>query len=585
MTTTARVSAVVVTALAVIGSVLLVATQTATTSTTTLNPNNAANTLGMTCSANVTYYGDNLLKVLAGWGVKNISVCAGYPYSMGGTENWTGNAADPLSGTSHAVQLRLKTSNFIGRAHALGLKVRLMVNLSNQDNVIAGPKYGGATPLCEWSNAACWTNVVLPDFTGIAGAMKLLGADGLFLDGEGYAQTRAWGWNWQNDRQSATLGQTAIRALVKQRGHDLMAAMVAADPGIDLSFYYGIQMTDGWNAVVQQKVNNAINPYADSIQVNFWDGMSSAEGYSHIRLTDATFYKTTNIFNAGWDTANQYNANRTMAYFSRNLSDWNYAASRVSINPEIWIDSDVANEGTYTAPRSTGYVADQLAHFRKWAMDGQFESFIYADVVGPWDPAFVTNCNCPGSNPYTPYVPGLQAAAQVGTVDTTPPGLTVTTPSSGAASTTATTYVMSGTATDDMAVRYVSWTNDRGGSGTVPMTWQVNSGDYATSYNWQMNWSASVPLQSGVNNVTVKAVDIHGDTRSQVVTLTSGITSPSTSTSTTVAAPTTTKPTTTTTTVPNPTIANLKALRAKLVADNAAAIALIDAEIVRLTTP
>ncbi|HEX9626891.1 MAG TPA: Ig-like domain-containing protein [Acidiferrobacterales bacterium] len=81
------------------------------------------------------------------------------------------------------------------------------------------------------------------------------------------------------------------------------------------------------------------------------------------------------------------------------------------------------------------------------------------------------------------------------TPDTTAPSLSITSPS-GATTVTASPITVSGSASDNVGVTQVSWTNDRGGSGTATGT---------------TSWSASVPLVSGSNTVTVTARDAAGN--------------------------------------------------------------------------
>jgi hypothetical protein len=92
-----------------------------------------------------------------------------------------------------------------------------------------------------------------------------------------------------------------------------------------------------------------------------------------------------------------------------------------------------------------------------------------------------------------------------GTVDTTPPALTISLPSSTSVSTSASSLAFSGTATDNVGVKTVTWATNTGGSGTASGTTQ---------------WSASVPLLVGSNTVTVRASDAAGNIgwRSVVVT-------------------------------------------------------------------
>ena len=73
--------------------------------------------------------------------------------------------------------------------------------------------------------------------------------------------------------------------------------------------------------------------------------------------------------------------------------------------------------------------------------------------------------------------------------DTVAPTVAITNPTSGSSfATTVGTLAMAGTSADNVGVTQVSWSNDRGGSGTATG---------ATS------WSTSVALQSGVNVVSV----------------------------------------------------------------------------------
>ncbi|MGH9347059.1 MAG: beta strand repeat-containing protein [Vicinamibacterales bacterium] len=89
--------------------------------------------------------------------------------------------------------------------------------------------------------------------------------------------------------------------------------------------------------------------------------------------------------------------------------------------------------------------------------------------------------------------------------DTTAPSLTIGSPA-GAVTVTTGTIAVSGTASDNVGVTQVSWTNNRGGSGTASGT---------------TSWSvAGVPLQSGTNTITVTARDAAGNTRSASVTVT-----------------------------------------------------------------
>lgn len=119
-----------------------------------------------------------------------------------------------------------------------------------------------------------------------------------------------------------------------------------------------------------------------------------------------------------------------------------------------------------------------------------------------------------GSNVIT--VTARDAAGNVGTdiltvtyaaADTTAPVVTITAPTTGATyATSSSTMTISGTGSDNVGVTAVTWSTDRGGSGTATGT---------------TNWSASgVPLQSGANVVTVRARDAAGNQGMKTLTVT-----------------------------------------------------------------
>jgi hypothetical protein len=80
--------------------------------------------------------------------------------------------------------------------------------------------------------------------------------------------------------------------------------------------------------------------------------------------------------------------------------------------------------------------------------------------------------------------------------DKTAPTLVITTPSSTSISTSSPSIVFSGTASDNVGVVAVSWATNTGGSGTASGT---------------AKWSATVPLLTGSNTVTIRASDAAGN--------------------------------------------------------------------------
>jgi hypothetical protein len=91
--------------------------------------------------------------------------------------------------------------------------------------------------------------------------------------------------------------------------------------------------------------------------------------------------------------------------------------------------------------------------------------------------------------------------------DTTRPNITITSPTSNSTlTTTATTLTLGGTAADNIAVTLVSWTNNRGGSGSATGTTAWSTG--------------SISLLTGSNILTVTARDAAGNTRTDTLTVT-----------------------------------------------------------------
>jgi hypothetical protein len=91
--------------------------------------------------------------------------------------------------------------------------------------------------------------------------------------------------------------------------------------------------------------------------------------------------------------------------------------------------------------------------------------------------------------------------------DTTRPTISIVTPTTGTLySTTSASLNLTGTASDNVGVAQVRWSNDRGGSGVASGT-----------TSWGM---ASIPLQTGTNVVTVTALDSAGNSGTDTLSVT-----------------------------------------------------------------
>ena len=97
------------------------------------------------------------------------------------------------------------------------------------------------------------------------------------------------------------------------------------------------------------------------------------------------------------------------------------------------------------------------------------------------------------------------------------PTIDLTAPTSGSAYSTASSSIsLGGTASDDSGVIRITWSSDRGGSGSGSISTDMTSGGTAAAWSVQ-----SIALQPGVNNLTVRAFDAAGNqsSRALVVTL------------------------------------------------------------------
>ena len=96
------------------------------------------------------------------------------------------------------------------------------------------------------------------------------------------------------------------------------------------------------------------------------------------------------------------------------------------------------------------------------------------------------------------------AAAAPTPGDTTPPSLQIKSPGFTITSTTASRIAISGTASDNVAVTAVKWTNSTGEAGVAAGT---------------ASWSANIPLLVGTNVITVRAYDAAGNSAWRALTV------------------------------------------------------------------
>jgi len=113
----------------------------------------------------------------------------------------------------------------------------------------------------------------------------------------------------------------------------------------------------------------------------------------------------------------------------------------------------------------------------------------------------------PAPTPVTPPVTPPAAAPPTQpptTADTTPPSLTIVSPAATVVAAYSASIAVSGTASDNVGVAAVKWTNSTGYSGTASGT---------------SKWSATVPLLVGNNVVIIRAYDAAGNSSWRALTV------------------------------------------------------------------
>jgi hypothetical protein len=403
---------------------------------------------------------------------------------LGGTQDFTGDPDADLSGANYELQRQLRDSRIVERAQARGMKLYLGVKLASYGNT--------ATPLVDWFDDAGWSGQVLPRMRDLAAAASQLGFAGLAFDQELYAQrggveTATWSWDYPGNTHT----EAEVRAQARQRGEQLMATIVGAFPDVELAVYH-FGFPGDWEELVQEQVNGVEAFSAEMLHIDFWDGMTSVEGYGAIRFWDNAFYKAPH--RGTWDNALTYNQNRVYATLSRRFRNWDYASERVYVSPFSWVEPGPNASSAFDDARPPAYVSQQLLAFRKWGMGREFANYV-SGSLGGFD--------------YSPYVSGMQAASNPANVDGTDPTLRITSSAGSAAP----PPVIQGTAHDNLAIRAVRWRDDRDGSGVAELTWNVLSGNYDAGYVWETRWSfRAAELTPGATRVIVTAEDLKGRT-------------------------------------------------------------------------
>lgn len=402
---------------------------------------------------------------------------------LGGSQLFTAQA-DP-DDSQHALETQLDRSNLAARLHARHMQIYLGFYLTNYFNT--------QTPLGTWFDDNAWFQQVLPAVRNTAAAAHRMGMDGVAFDEELYAQENdSWSASWSWDYPGNTHTEAQVRAAAERRGREMMGALLRGFPGVSI-VDYDAHFPGTWAAHVQAVTNHDPHAYRDSLQINFWNGLTAVRGYDQIRFLDASFYKDTGVAGTGWGPALTYSVNNMYGVLSRRLSNWRYAASRVTVSPFAWIDGTTTSGNDWGRARDPQYVADQLSECAKWSPNGDFA--IYSNLrLGQFN--------------YQPYAAAMREAAQTAATPTSGnPALRVDLSSVAVqhGSVTAT-----GLTHDPLAIKVVRWASD-GSTGTARLVWQPTGGSSQTGYRWHTVWTIThAPMPSATGHLTVWATDISG---------------------------------------------------------------------------
>ena len=399
------------------------------------------------------------------------------------TDGWTDDPDVNLNREGkYALQRQIRDSRIVQRAAARGIDLYLGFYALNPRN--------DSTPYADWFDDEGWARTA-EKMGGLAGAARMLGFRGIAIDQELYGGKAHWIWNYPGNTHT----EAEVRAMAKQRGRQAMTAILDGFPRLEIGIYNFMQ-TDSWNEFIYEKSGN--RPYAGApstdtfrprVDLDFWDGMTSVEGYSAIRQWNFVFAKSWHYGEAPgdalrWENAMRADVSNTAELLSKEFENWDYAAARYHSSPFTWINAGPL-EVPYDDARPPSYVRTQLTAVRKFGMGGGFANYHHGGGLAPsW---------------YAPYAAVIRDTATPGNVDATAPTLHATT---GAGQ-------IHGRAHDNLAVWVVRWRDNLGGRGVAQLDFKITEGDMLYIKDWQMDWS--IPRQAltdGASSVTVRAVDI-----------------------------------------------------------------------------
>lgn len=315
-------------------------------------------------------------------------------------------------------KMEMMVSPFVERAHAQDMEVGMRLNFHHY--------YNAATPLAPWFDddteigpGKAWIKwsydyvdpingekrlSILTQVTLFAQMCRRLAIDEIVFDQEEIpgehakalgGQRYSWMWNYPADAAQApnwiipanTHSEDETRAKAKERGRQMMRALLQAIPGVNLAIYYNRLAGTQWEWEFTHYTHQP-NPYAEAgLMFDFWDGLTSVEGYGRISHLEAGWYKV-HAYWPDWDTGMQDRNRATRATYAR-MERADYLLPRLAIIPFWWPDKshspkEAAGRARY---RGDAYVLEQGKACARWAESDRSHVYThyYRDAAQNWD--------------------------------------------------------------------------------------------------------------------------------------------------------------------------------------------------------
>lgn len=191
------------------------------------------------------------------------------------------------------------------------------------------------------------------------------------------ANPGAWAWDYTHSGTNPFgLTESFVRNAAEERGAQLMTAIVAAFPNVKIATYFNI-FKDGWrDKVYQANGGPATGPSSVEWAVvkEFWQGMTSVDGWKEITFLDESMYKDPQFPGATWDMALGYAVQWFRGFVNTNFTH----PERCRWAPFSNINNDGSPYGYY---RGSSWVIQQWNKFAQYVVDASNRGTMCADYV------------------------------------------------------------------------------------------------------------------------------------------------------------------------------------------------------------